>query len=316
MVQEKGKGKVGASSSAPAPDIVEEQASLGSEEPVVGKSVRRSRKHLHRTRKQVQADKRVEWKEGMMKRKFKSERQVKAKSVGTDHFVIQRIWSKGRGKDIMIDPAVIAKYLGYERPPPESVNYPRDGQNDDGLITNVLYMNPKMAIIPHVVGEFRDDIRVLNKAFHHNLYPRGLEHKPSWKTRELMYTFMNSRLVVGWAKFIFNQLVDFKNNMITLARMSFPCMITTLCKQQGVKGNDYKKMERLDPGPTIGTFLKKSKPRSSVPRPSSRAYLTTKPGPKEKKDNMLNKLFCRNVAILKCLWKSKEKRKKDKKERR
>ncbi|KAG5528953.1 hypothetical protein RHGRI_029570 [Rhododendron griersonianum] len=82
------------------------------------------------------------------------------------------------------------------------------------------------------------------------------------------------------------------------------------------KGNDYKKMERLDPGPITSTFLKKSKSRSSAPKESSKAFLTTKPAPKEKKVSLLNKLFLQNVAILKCLWKSEEKRKKDKKERR
>ncbi|KAF7150506.1 hypothetical protein RHSIM_Rhsim02G0091300 [Rhododendron simsii] len=331
MVRTKRPGVTGASSSAPVSNIVQEQESSGSEEPVAGQSGRGSRKRLRRTGKQVQADKRVEWKEGMMNRRFKNERQVKAKSIGNDHLVIQRIRSKGMnfwirrlegynivcviefyqnmrtpptgfetsntarivsrvgGKDIMIDPFVIAKYLGYERPAPETVNYPRDEEIDDGLINNVLYTNPKNAKIPHVVGEFRDDIRVLNKAFHHNLYPRGLEHKPSRKSGELI--------------------------MISTARMPFPCMITTICKQQGVKGNDYKKMERLDPGPITGAFLKKSKPRSGILKGSSKAFLTTKPGPKEKKDSMWNKLFCQNVAILKCLWKSEEKRKKEKMER-
>ncbi|KAF7154766.1 hypothetical protein RHSIM_Rhsim01G0159700 [Rhododendron simsii] len=276
MVRTKRPGVTGASSSAPVPDIVQEQESSGSEEPVAGQSGRGSRKWLRRTGKQVQADKRVEWKEGMMNRRFKNERQVKAKSIGNDHLVIQRIRSKGMnfwtrrlegynivcviefyqnmrtpptgfetsntarivsrvgGKDIMIDPFVIAKYLGYERPAPETVNYPRDEEIDDGLINNVLYTNPKNAKIPHVVGEFRDDIR---------------------------------------------------------------------------------KMERLDPGPITGAFLKKSKPRSGILKESSKAFLTTRPGSKEKKDSMWNKLFCQNVAILKCLWKSEEKRKKEKMER-
>ncbi|KAF7116977.1 hypothetical protein RHSIM_RhsimUnG0007800 [Rhododendron simsii] len=174
MVRTKRPGVTGASSSAPVPDIVQEQESSGSEEPVAGQSGRGSRKRLRRTGKQVQADKRVEWKEGMMNRRFKNERQVKAKSIGNDHLVIQRIRSKG---------------------------------------------------------------------------------------------------------------------------------------------NDYKKMERLDPGPITGAFLKKSKPRSGILKESSKAFLTTKPGPKEKKDSMWNKLFCQNVAILKCLWKSEEKRKKEKMER-
>lgn len=183
---------------------------------------------------------------------FKSERQVKAKSIGTDRLVIQRNQSKGMNfwtrrlegynakcvskfyqnmktpptgfetssttritskvgnKDIMIDPNMIAEYEGYEGPPPETMNYPRSEQIDSGLINNVLYTDPKMAMIPHVPGAFRDDIWVLNKAFHHNLYPRGLEHKPSQKSRELKYAFMNMKLVVDWVKFIFNQLVDSK----------------------------------------------------------------------------------------------------------
>ncbi|KAF7147601.1 hypothetical protein RHSIM_Rhsim03G0183100 [Rhododendron simsii] len=295
MVRTKRLGTTAASSSAPVPDIVEEQASSGSKEPVAGQSSRGSRKRLRRTGKQVQADKRAKWKEGMVKRRFKNERQVKAKSIGNDHLVMQRIRSKA------------ASFGDNELPPHEKI--------DDGLINNVLYTNPKNAKIPHLVGEFRDDIRVLNKAFHHNLYPRGLEHKPSRKSGELMYAFMNSKLVVDWAKFIFNQLIDFKKDTISSARMPFPCMITSIYKQKGVKGNDYRKMERLDPGPITGAFLKKSKPRSGVLKESLKAFLTTKPGLKEKKDSLLNKLFCQNVAILKCLWKSEEKRKKEKMER-
>ncbi|KAG5564847.1 hypothetical protein RHGRI_000893 [Rhododendron griersonianum] len=175
MVRKKGKGKAKEGSSALPPEIMEEQAESGSEESAAAGSGRKKRKRLRRTGKEVQADKRVEWKEGVMKRRFKNERQVKAKSIGTDHLVIQRIQSKG---------------------------------------------------------------------------------------------------------------------------------------------NDYKKMERLDPGPITSTFLKKSKSRSSAPKESSKAFLTTKPAPKEKKVSLLNKLFLQNVAILKCLWKSEEKRKKDKKERR
>lgn len=37
------------------------------------------------------ADKWKEWKEVIMKRTFKNERQIKAKSIGTDRLVIQRI---------------------------------------------------------------------------------------------------------------------------------------------------------------------------------------------------------------------------------
>ncbi|KAF7145876.1 hypothetical protein RHSIM_Rhsim04G0077600 [Rhododendron simsii] len=216
MVRDKGKGKTRASSIALAQDIVEEFVDSGSEEPVAGN--------------------RVEGRQSAF---------VKAKSIGTDCLVIQCIQSKGfetsgtpritskvGNKDIMIDPSMIAEYLGYELPPPEMVNYPRDEQIDIGLINNVLHTDPKMATIPH-----------------------------------------------------------------------------------GVKGLGYNKKERLDPRDITSAFLKKSKPRSSAPRESSRAYLTTKPGPKEKKDSIWNKLFCQNVAIRKCLWKADEKRKKDKERR-
>lgn len=132
-----------------------------------------------------------------------------------------------------------------------------------------------------------------------------------------MYAFMNTKLVVDWAKFIVNQLVDFKNNTISSTRMPFPCMITVLCKKHGVKSSVYNKKERLDPGAITGSFLKKSKPRSISPNKNSieSFFLTTKSNPKEKKDSIWNKIFCQNVAILKCLWKAEE-RKKKKNERR
>ncbi|KAG5547651.1 hypothetical protein RHGRI_013372 [Rhododendron griersonianum] len=157
---------------------------------------------------------------------------MKTPPAGFETSNTARIVSRVGGKDIRIDPTVIAEYLGYEWPAPETVNYPRAEKIDDGLINNVLYTNPRNAKIPH-----------------------------------------------------------------------------------GVKGNDFKKLEILDPGPITGTFLKKSKPRSGALKESSKAFLTSKPGPKEKKDSLLNKLFCQNVAVLNCLWKSEEKRKKEKMER-
>lgn len=221
MVRDKGKGKTGVSSSAPAQKIVEEFANSSFEEYVAANPSQRPAKRLRRTKGQVKANKQKGWKEGIMKRNFKNERQVKAKSIGFDRLVIQRIQSKGMNfwtrrlegynanfvfefyqimktphagfetsttaritskvgnKHIMIDFNMIAEYLGHERPPPETVNYPRSEQIDSGLIDIVLYSDPKMAMIPHVPGAFRDDIWVLDKAFHHNLYPMGLEHRPS-----------------------------------------------------------------------------------------------------------------------------------------
>lgn len=218
MVRDKGKGKTGASSTQ---KIVEEFTNSGSREYVAANPSQRPAKRLRRTEGQVKADKQKGWKEGIMKHNFKNERQVKAKSIGSDRLVIQHIKSKGMNfwtrrlegynancvfefyrnmktppagfetsttaritlkvgnKDIMINPNMIVEYLGYERPPPETVNYPRSEQIDSGLIDNVLYLDRKMAMIPHVSGAFRDDIWVLDKAFHHNLYPRGLEHNPS-----------------------------------------------------------------------------------------------------------------------------------------
>ncbi|KAF7127953.1 hypothetical protein RHSIM_Rhsim11G0004200 [Rhododendron simsii] len=278
MVQDKGKGKTAASSSAPAHEIVGEFADSSPEEYVAKTSENpgpRPTKRVCRMGEQVKVVFRKGWKKGMPRRNFKNERQVKLKSIGTPTVWLfdalerntARITSKVGNKDIMVDPSVIVQYMGYERPSPET-------------------------------GAFRDDIRVLNKAFHYNLYPRGLEHKPSQRSGELIYAFMNTKLVVDWAKFIFNQWVDFKNNTITSAQIPFPCMVTALCKEQGVKSLIYDKKERLEPGAISGAFLKKSKPRSSAPRERSMAFLTTKLGLKEKKDNWISKIFYQGVALL------------------
>ncbi|KAI8559655.1 hypothetical protein RHMOL_Rhmol04G0190100 [Rhododendron molle] len=154
-----------------------------------------------------------------------------------------------------------------------------------GLLLIVLYSDPALASDPHVPGNFKASVRFLNKVFHCNLYPRGTEHKPNRKSGELLFAFLTDVLVVDWAMFIFTQLRDFRANTLITANMHFPCMITSLCTYQGVRGWAYEKLEELSPGPFDDSFDEKSQSQTYAAKGKQAnrgEYLTTMPSKKEK----------------------------------
>ncbi|XP_058220236.1 uncharacterized protein LOC131330619 isoform X1 [Rhododendron vialii] len=314
----------------------------------------RPEKPKRRTREEMAADLKTNWEAKMAARGFKSERRVHAMSLGKDSASIQQITKRGlnfwtrsldgynakgviefyqkmnienvlatgkitskvANKVIEVDACTIAKYLKYIRPAPEVTNYPQPEPIDPDDINQALYTNPNDASLPHKPGKFRDVYRVLNQALHYNLYPRGTESKPSKKSAELLYVFMHDNYVMDWAKCIFEQLVDFKGNTIGSARMPFPCMITGILKDQGVRGSQYAKLDQPSPGDITLSVLEKSKSQSkasgagpSVPAPP-KGSLYTMPRPRAPLESWLRKIFCQNVAILKMQkrdWKERKK---------
>ncbi|KAF7140883.1 hypothetical protein RHSIM_Rhsim06G0156400 [Rhododendron simsii] len=231
-----------------------------------------------------------------------------------------KITSKVANKVIEVDASTIAKYLKYIRPAPEAINYPQPEPIDPDDVNQALYTNPNHASFPHKPGKFRDVYRVLNQSLHYNLYPRGTESKPSKKSAELLYVFMHDNYVMDWAKCIFEQLVDFKGNTIGSARMPFPCMITGILKDQGVRGSRYAKLDQPSPGDITLSVLEKSKSQSkasgagpSIPA-LPKGSLYTMPGPRAPLESWLRKIFCLNVAILKMQKRERKERKKMMKE--
>lgn len=192
--------------------------------------------------------------------------------------------------------------MKIQRPSPKSVNYPiKDEMLDEQVVNRVLYSDPSKASIPHVPENFKATVRFLNKVIHCNLYPRGTEHKPTRKSGEILCAFMTNDLVVDWAMFIFTQLRDFRANTLTTASMLFPCMITSLCKEKGVEGEDYEKLEELSPGPFDDTFDEKSLSQTHAAKDKqvkSGDYLSTMPSKKENQSSWIKKLFCQRVALI------------------
>lgn len=211
-----------------------------------------------------------------------------------------RIVSRVTGIDVVITPNDIAVYLGIQRPPPESVNYPQKNVTiDSGVVNNVLYVDPSKASDPHMPGNFKGSVRFLNKVIHFNLYPRGSDHRPSRKSGELMFAFLTDELVIDWAMFIFTQLRDFRANTMITASIPFPCMITSLCWKQGVKGWGYENLEELSPGVFDEAFDTKSSSQAHSAKGKQAKggdYLTSMSKKKDKQTSWIKKLFCQGVA--------------------
>lgn len=109
------------------------------------------------------------------------------------------------------------------------------------VINQALYTKLAKARNPHVPGRFKEKYRLVNQVVQFNLNPRDTENKPS----------------PDWAKYIFGKLIEFKANVLSQTRMSYPCLITKICKRHGVTGSKYVALEKLDLGILNSTTLMK-----------------------------------------------------------
>lgn len=216
----------------------------------------------------------------------------------------EKIKAKVNGKTIVVDIDAIAKYLHYDRPERDMVNYPRAESIDSDVIVNDLYSTvPNVGVPPHKPGKFRDTYQILNQVVHYNLYPRGAENKPSKKSAKVMYAIMNDAdYRADWAKFIFGQIVDFKGDTFGTARLPFPCMIFAFLRQKGISNGVYEKLKEPSPGIITKVVLVKSKSQSkataagtstgpSAPIPPEPS-LWSVPDPKASKESIWRKLCC------------------------
>jgi hypothetical protein len=285
-----------------------------------GAGAGRKEQKKKRTREEVHEDSKADWEKSLVGRLGKNERQVDALSLGENFSVPEirregleawfkplkgynlkcvrefyqnhviseneetglpfKIKSTVGGKAILVTPNIIAKYLDYKRPESSTINYPRAEPLDPDYVRSMLYDDPLQATFPIKPSLFKENVRILNKSIHHNLYPRGKEHEPSQKSCELMAAFLDPSIVADWAHYIFGQLIDFITGTTTQARMWFPCMITQLCHNKGVKGKEYKHEEKLDPGVIDMSTVNQSRAQSRGARTrASRAAKTTAPPP-------------------------------------
>ncbi|KAH7852875.1 hypothetical protein Vadar_030327 [Vaccinium darrowii] len=219
-----------------------------------------------RTREEVSEHNTTNWVERLKVRSAKNERQVDAISL-EEKFSVPEI--RREGLEGWFEPLP-----GYNLKCAREFfqNVEINVNKDTGLPVRLKSKvnNKPILISPKFIAShlslFKEEIRTLNKAIHHNLYPRGKENEPSQKSAELLAAFVDSSFVADWAEFILNQMIDFIQNTPSTAQIWFPCMITTICHKQGVKGPAYYHMERLDPGVIDMTSVKKSRARSRVGR--------------------------------------------------
>ncbi|KAF7130700.1 hypothetical protein RHSIM_Rhsim10G0133900 [Rhododendron simsii] len=280
--------------------------------PLESRTSRSKKRRKRRTPEHMEADAKLDWVESIPLKGFKCERQVNRRSFANDndifnlldnqglHFwtrsllgynatgVIEfyqnldisealtngTITSKVNNKRIVVDAVAIAKYLKYKRPPGDLLNYPRAEPLDTDMIIHDLYSTiPKVGVPPHIPGKFKDIYRVLNQIVHYNLYPRGAENKPSKKSAEIMYVFMNEAFL----------------------------------RDKGISKGPYEKLDPPSPGAITKAVLVKSKSQSKAASagtsagPSASAppepSLWSVPDPKASKESIWRKLCCQNIAI-------------------
>ena len=99
--------------------------------------------------------------------------------------------SKVRGNMILLTPAVIASYLGYQRPPPAEITYPREGYESpkgDELAQLVCTdMAAYRAKGHYTQGMLKPKFALMNKMVYYVLYPRGEEKTPKEEVIQLVY---------------------------------------------------------------------------------------------------------------------------------
>ncbi|KAF7127062.1 hypothetical protein RHSIM_Rhsim11G0026200 [Rhododendron simsii] len=286
--------------------------------PLETRTGQREKRRKRRTPEQMEADAKLDWVESIPLRGFKCERNVSRRSFADDKDILNLLHNQGlnfwtralpgynaagviefyqnldisealtngivkskvHNRRIVVDSGMIAKYLRYDRPPGDLLNYPRSEPLDTDMIIHDLYsVIPKVGVPPHVPGKFKDIYRVLNQIVHYNLYPRGAENKPSKKS----------------------------------ARFSF-------LRDKGISKGPYEKLDPPSPGTITKAVLVKSKSQSKAaaagtsagqsasapPEPS----LWSVPDPKASKESIWRKLCCQNIAIWNCIQKEKKERKK------
>ncbi|KAF7142776.1 hypothetical protein RHSIM_Rhsim05G0111900 [Rhododendron simsii] len=177
----------------------------------------------------------------------------------------EKIQSKMGKKTVLITPSIIAKYLdNYKRPGHGSTTYPATAWSKTEEEIQKALTDKPLKTDRFVHGKLFEKYRVANKVVHYNLFPHGSEKRPRKEDGEVIFVFGSSEEVVDWAKFIWNQMVKFRQRSgPSKANIPFPAMVTCICESQGVMTP-----ERLlpgTPGPITGGSLEKSKSLSQPP---------------------------------------------------
>ena len=172
--------------------------------------------------------------------------------IAEDAVVISNV-----GKNqVVIDRDAVAKALGYRRPRREC-NFPFSNVDENFLrVVNYELYGGKpehverhfVDIDPHEVGEFTSNYRLLNQIIMYNILPSCTESKPTVEGGVIMYAFMQSEFVADWADFIFEQICLFKGFTSQKTRIPYPCLITSICRDQNFPPKRSSLLHRLHLG--------------------------------------------------------------------
>ncbi|XP_058216884.1 uncharacterized protein LOC131327767 [Rhododendron vialii] len=212
----------------------------------------------------------------------------------------ERIESHIGNKKVTVNPTVIAKYLGnYRRPEAHTITYPSDGwSKSETEIMNTL-TDKSLLKNRYVHGRLFELYCVINKVVHFNLFTHGSEKRPHKSDGEVLYAFGSVDEVVDWARWIWLEMLKFRQRSTFGAKVNipFPTMITVICESQGVRTTE--KFTPGSPGPITGGSVEKSK---SMSKPLFSAASSSRPiaprGP-ERNEQWLKILMCRCDTIQK-----------------
>ncbi|KAG5524268.1 hypothetical protein RHGRI_008611 [Rhododendron griersonianum] len=240
--QGKGKGVASSSRQEIEEEIVEEMEEDSDEEsaPLESRTGKREKRRKRRTAEEMAADAKLDWVESIPGRGFKSERQISRRGFGNDSDIIiqlgnqgllfwtkslrgynekgviefyqkldtsealtkEKIKSKVNGKTIEVGVAEIAKYLKYERPAGDLINYPRAESIDSDVIPGT-YLDQNEKLIKYsdlstrslfcfqwqiFIGQYLDYLDY-KKLVHANDTDRSSQqNRGNWDRMELLYS--------------------------------------------------------------------------------------------------------------------------------
>ncbi|XP_057465634.1 uncharacterized protein LOC130755258 isoform X2 [Actinidia eriantha] len=205
--------------------------------------------------------------------------------------------SRVNGKVVVVTPDHIASYLGYTRPRPDEVQFPRPNyaRLSPKQYAEIVCADPSQFRGKFSMGMLKDKYRIMNKIIHYNIHPKGSEKQPGIANIEFLHIMM-SGMHFDVAEYMWEMIREFRTST-SKCNMPFGQMITQLCVKAKVKLVVSDLMVPPEVGPiTMGSDAKSR----SMSRGATSSTNTQEPKSKDIKtriDEWFQMLLCRQIEI-------------------
>ena len=169
------------------------------------------------------------------------------------------------GKQLMVSPDSIARWLHYARPAAHDRPYPLRAITgfDADLFANTLCTNP----VPmggfmrkeFTSGKLKSEYALMNKVIHNMIEPKGKEKLPSKEEIQVLYEVMN-RKVIDYALVIWCIMRDFLRSLTENMHIPFSTLVTNLVEASRIRGSSREKRVL----PRLGPITRKSEAKSQA----------------------------------------------------